>query len=87
MPLVWVGLTVQTPMDPGDNNGHDKAPAIVTFVGDEGPNGGVLVNIRVLTDGPLITNIIPMVDVECVDYEETARTLGVGVGAWPLDYA
>ena len=87
MPSVWVGLIVQTPMDTGDNNGHDKAPAIITYVGDEGPNGGVLVNLRVFTDGTLITNIVPMVGIECVDYEETARGLGVGVGAWPLDYA
>lgn len=87
MPQVWVGMTVQTPMNPGDNNDHDKAPAIVTFVGEEGPNGGVIVNIRILTDGLLITNIVPAVGVEFVDYEETARTLGVGAGAWPLDYA
>ncbi len=87
MPQVWVGLTVQTPMNPSDNNGHDKAPAVVTFVGGAGMSGGVIVNIRVLTDGVLITNIVSELSVEFVDYEETARALGIGNGAWPLDYA
>ena len=86
MPTAYVGLAVQTPASELDNGGQDKMPAIITAVGATGPSGGIMVSLKTLpnTDSPLIAY---EPNVEFVDYEEDARTLGVGAGAWPLDYA
>lgn len=82
---VFIGQLVQTPRDPIANGGVDKAPAVVTEIEGEGPNGGVLVNVKVFANAA-DSGLEYVTGLEFVDYEETARNLGVGAGAWPLDY-
>lgn len=86
MPNVYIGMLVQTPAVPLLNNGEDKMPAVITAIGDAGPNGGVMCSVKTLPNAAL-TLIAYDASVEVVDYESTARALGVGQGAWPLDYA
>lgn len=86
MPTAYVGLMVQTPATALINGGEDKMPAVITAVGGSGPNGGIMVSLKTLPNAAL-TLIAYDGSVEFVDYEEDARALGVGAGAWPLDYA
>jgi hypothetical protein len=79
-------MVVQTPATPLTNGGEDKMPAMITAVGEAGPNGGVMCSIKTLPNAAL-TLIAYDASVEVVDYEDDARELGVGAGAWPLDYA
>lgn len=85
MPSVRVGQRVNTPMNDATNGGMDYAPAIVTEITDpDGPNGGVVVNIQRF--GNTALSVLTFVgDVEVVDYEDDARVLGIGQGAWPND--
>lgn len=83
---VYVGQRVQTPATPLANGGEDKMPAIITAVGETGPNGGVMVNLKTLPNAAL-SLIAFVTDCEFVDIEQTARNLGVGNGCWPLDYS
>lgn len=91
MPQAWVGLNVQTPVNPLNNGGADKTAATITrvhlngTVPAEGPNGGIVVDLRVFPNSTSEPYFLP--DVELVDYETWARDtgLGVGLGAWPLD--
>lgn len=86
MPTITIGQRVYTPMNSGTNGGIDYAPAIVTEITDPtGPNGGVVVNIQRF--GNTALSLLGFVaDVEVVDYEPDARTLGIGQGAWPCDF-
>lgn len=84
MPQAWVGLIVQTPATPLLNGGTDKMPAVITAVGSSGPNGGIMVSIKTFPNASL-TLIAYDASVELVDYEDDARALGVGGGAWPMD--
>jgi hypothetical protein len=81
-----VGIRVLTPMNPLTNGGVDFAPAIVTEIVDtSGPNGNPIVNIQ--SFGNTALNVLGFItDVELTIYEDDARTLGIGNGAWPLDY-
>jgi hypothetical protein len=74
-------------MNAGTNGGMNYAPAVITEITDpEGPNGGVVCNIQRFGNTSL--SVLGFVtDVEVVDYEADARSLGVGAGAWPMDYA
>lgn len=85
MPSAQVGQRVLTPMNSATNGGVDFAPAVITEVGDEGPNGGVMVNIQRFGNTAL-SLLVFVDDVEFVDYEADARELGINDGAWPGDY-
>lgn len=86
MPTTGVGVRVLTPMNPLTNGGVDFAPGIITEIVDpSGPNGGVIVNIQRFGNTALA--LLGFVGgVEVVDYEEDARTIGIGEGAWTPDY-
>jgi len=84
MPQAWVGLIVQTPATPLLNGGTDKMPAVITAVGATGPNGGIMVSLKTFPN-TAVTLIAYDADVELMDYEDDARELGVGNGAWPMD--
>ena len=84
MPNAFIGNLVQTPMDQTTNGGMDKSPAIIVEVGGTGPNGGILVNIDVFSNNAL-SLVTHAAGVEFMDYEQDARNLGIGAGAWPLD--
>lgn len=87
MPNVYFGMIVQTPVSASSNGGVDKRAAIVTRVGGAGPNGGVMVSLQTMPN--LALTVLDLgdyiADCEVVDYEEDARALGPGDGAWPLD--
>lgn len=87
MPNVVVGQRVYTPMNGLTNGGVDYAPAIVTeIVNPTGPNNGVVVNLQRF--GNTALSLLGFVGgVEVVDYEQDARSLGIGSGAWPMDFA
>lgn len=87
MPNVYFGMACQTPVSAGSNGGVDKKVGLVTRVGRAGPNGGVMVSVQTLPNVALtVLNLGQYIaNCELVDYEETARSLGVGNGAWPLD--
>ena len=84
MPQAWVGLIVQTPATPLLNGGEDKMPAVITAVGSTGPNGGIMVSLKTFPN-TAVTLIAYDASVELMDYEDDARELGVGGGAWPMD--
>lgn len=86
MPQAWVGLAVQTPAAPLTNNGADKIPAIITAVAGDGPNGGTMVSLKTFPNSALSV-VTYDASVEYVDYEDDARTLGIGNGAWPMDFS
>lgn len=87
MALAYVGRIVQTPATPSLNGGENKMPAVITAVlgeQDGGPNGGTMVALKTLPNVAL-TLIAFVAECELVEYEEDARTLGVGDGCWPTD--
>jgi hypothetical protein len=87
MSLAYVGRVVQTPAVALANGGEDKMPAVITAVlgeQDAGPNGGTMVALKTLPNVAL-TLIAYVAECEFVEYEGTARTLGVGEGCWPTD--
>lgn len=84
MPDAYIGRMVQTPAVALTNGGVDKMPAVITRVGSAGPNGGVMVSLKTFPNTAL-TLIAYVASCELVEYEETARDLGVGDGCWPLD--
>lgn len=49
-----IGRVVLTTVDPALNNGSAIAPAIVTRVFDQHPSGGWVVNLRALSDSPIV---------------------------------
>lgn len=51
-----LGCAVLANVDPAQNNGSDTAPAIITRVWNETPDGAWLVNLRVLVD----TDAVPL---------------------------
>lgn len=68
-------------VDPHFNNGGDVAPAVVTRVGGEHPDGGWIVNLKVHLDA---TGDEWKTSVRLVDTEEDARALGGRhVAFWP----
>lgn len=81
----WIGLVVQISADSLTNNGYSKCPAIITSIGGVGPNGGLLVNLMIFPDGGSALSPYGAEDVELMEYEDYARPLGVGNGAWPMD--
>lgn len=87
MPNIVVGQRVYTPMNDVTNGGMDYAPAIVTEIVDPtGPNDGVVVNLQFF--GNTALSLLGFVSgVEVVEYEQQARNLGIGSGAWPMDFS
>jgi hypothetical protein len=47
-----LGRIVIADVDPAMNNGSDQAPAVITRVWGEHPDGGWTVNLRVFVDSP-----------------------------------
>lgn len=84
MPNAYVGRMVQTPAAELTNNGEDKMPAVITAVGETGPNGGRMVSLKTFPNTPL-SLIAYIAECEFVEYEEDARELGIGDGCWPTD--
>lgn len=87
MSLAYVGRTVLTPANPLTNGGADKMPAMITDVLGEqgaGPNGGTMVSLKVFTNISL-TLLSYDASSEFVEYEDIARTLGIGAGCWPTE--
>ena len=88
---VFIGQQLQVPMVPNLNGGVDRACAVITEVGGEGANGGVMVHVRIFPNSTDL-ELADVVPVEFLDIEATARGLGftdpenVPRGAWPLDY-
>ena len=86
---VSVGQRVLTPANAGTNGGVDHVAGIVTEVVGAiggGPNGGTVINIKTMPNVAL-TLIQFVINVEMMDFEEEARALGIGNGAWPASYA
>ena len=82
---VSVGGRVLTPANAGTNGGVDHMCGLVTEVVSSiggGPNGGTVINIKAFPNiGLTLLNFV--IDVELMDFEEEARALGIGDGAWP----
>lgn len=83
MPTAFVGQRVLTPKTALTNGGVDFAVAHITEVVDTDPT--VIINIQVINN-TLLTPSAYVTNVEFFDYEDDARTAGIGNGAWPLDY-
>ena len=62
------------------SNGSDVAPAIVTRVWNEHPEGGWVVNMRALCDSE---NLLWLTSVRLFDTEEQAREYGQNSAFWP----
>lgn len=59
------GRIVLTAVEPSQNNGDDEAVAVITRVWNEHPDGGWVVNLRVLQDSstmPLSMTSVRLVD-------------------------
>lgn len=68
-----LGRIVLARVDPAWNNGANTAPAIITRVWDEHPDGGWVVNLRIFVD----TGSMPLsvTSARLVDTEDQARGL------------
>lgn len=72
---------VVVPTDPALNLGATQAPAKVTRVWSEHPEGGWVVNVRVFADGPLVPD--RQSSVRLFATEEEARAAGGHTAWWP----
>jgi hypothetical protein len=67
-------------VDPANNNGADVAPAVITRVWGQQPDGAWTVNVQVFNDSPVSewkTSIV------LFDTEEQAREHGTHAAFWP----
>lgn len=76
-----LGRVVIAQVDKAENNGQDHAPAIVTRVWGEHPDGGWIVNLRVLVD----TTAMPLsrTSVRLVDERPKVNGADLGTAWWP----
>lgn len=74
-----LGRTVLFAGEQARSNGADVAPAVITRVWAEHPEGGWLVNLQVLPDN---APPVPATSVRLVDDEDTARAAGYAAW-WP----
>jgi subtilisin-like proprotein convertase family protein len=75
-----LGRVVIAQTDANYNNGSDLAPAVITRVWGERPEGGWTVNVKVLRDAlseEWKTSVV------LFDIEEQAREYGLGGCFWP----
>lgn len=75
-----IGRVVIALANPAENNGSDVAPATITRVWNEQPDGSWIVNIRVTLDGE---NTSWKTSVKLCDTEEQARAAGGHSCFWP----
>lgn len=73
------GRIVIAAVDPSMNNGSDEAPAIITRVWDEHPNGGWVVNLRVFVD----TLATPLSLTSVRLFDAPGSTIRPGAAWWP----
>lgn len=74
------GRIVMVPADPHENNGDKDAPALVTRVFGQRPDGGWTVNVRVLFDS---NSIAWRTSVALFETEDQARAGGEHTAWWP----
>lgn len=75
-----IGRIVIVPVQPELNNGADRAPAVITRVWNEQPDGSWVINARVLCDSE---NTLWVTSVKLFDTEEQALAVGTHVAYWP----
>lgn len=83
-PLAYIGRIVQTPANELLNGGVDRMAAVITDVGETGPNGGTMVSLKTFPN-TVSTPVEYIASAEFVEYEGDAFTLGIGDGCWPTD--
>lgn len=76
-----LGRIVITRVPPALNNGADEAPAIITRVWGEQPDGSWTVNMRVLTDTP--DNPLSKTSVRLVDERPKVNGEDMHAAWWP----
>lgn len=78
-----IGRIVIVPANGNPNNGADEAPAVVTRVWGENPNGWT-VNVRVLRDSSTAANDADWrTSVTLCETEDLAREVGTHTAWWP----
>lgn len=76
-----LGRIVHALVDPTTNNHSDVAPAQITAVHGEHPDGGHLVNVRVMLDA--FTTPAWLTSIRLVDDETAARAIEDPACFWP----
>jgi hypothetical protein len=75
------GRTVIAHVDKTQNNGSDEAPAVITRVWGEHPDGGWTVNLRVLQDSSAMP--LSLTSVRLLDEKPTVDGTVIGRAWWP----
>lgn len=76
-----IGRVVIVPREPATNNGAAEAPAVISRVWPERPDGTCLINVRVLEDNSATPTWLTSLGLH--EDEDTARAHGNHVAWWP----